>query len=159
MSRTVDLSNALAMATKICQRFEGCVLTAYHGAADKAGLYTIGWGTTEINGEPVKPGTTITQSEADDLLADTLSGVQARVEAMLVVQVQDCQEAALISFAYNLGAGALAGSTLLKNVNAGDFHAAAQQFGLWIHADGKVVPGLVARRAFEAKVFAGAATP
>jgi GH24 family phage-related lysozyme (muramidase) len=159
MSHTIDLSNALALAAKICQRFEGCVLTAYHGAADRAGLYTIGWGTTSINGQPVQPGTTITQAEADDLLTDTLTAVQAKVEALLTVQVQDYQEAALISFAYNLGTGALAGSTLLKLVNAGDFDGATQQFGLWIHANGVVVPGLVARRAFEAQVFAGTATP
>jgi lysozyme len=159
MPQTIDLSNALALAAKICQRFEGCVLTAYHGAADRAGLYTIGWGTTEIDGQPVQPGTTITQAQADDLLTDTLSAVQSKVEAMLTRQLEDYQEAALISFAYNLGTGALGSSTLLKEVNAGNFDAAAQQFGLWIHANGVVVKGLVARRAFEAQVFSGIVTP
>ncbi len=155
MPLTQDLANALAIATKICQRFEGCVLTAYHGAADRAGLYTIGWGTISIDGEPVQPGMTITQEQADEYFQNDLSAVQSSVEDMLTTDVKDHQEAALISFAYNLGAAALRSSTLLKLVNAGDFEAAAGQFKLWVHANGQVVAGLVARRAYEARVFQG----
>jgi lysozyme len=161
MSQTLDTSSALTMASKICQRFEGCELTAYHGAADKPGLYSIGWGATQINGEPVQPGTTITQDEADEMLASTLSKVQARVTALVTVALTDYQEAALISFAYNVGTGeaGFGGSTLLKDLNAGDFDAAAGQFGLWDHAAGVEVDGLKRRRAFEAQVFAGDVTP
>jgi GH24 family phage-related lysozyme (muramidase) len=159
MPLTQDPANALAMATRICQRFEGCVLTAYHGAADRPGLYSIGYGTTSIDGAPVQPGSTITQEQADQYLADELTRVQNAVEGMLTTQVQDYQEAALISFGYNLGTSALHGSTLLKFVNAGDFDAAAGQFGLWVHANGQVVNGLVARRAYEAQVFQNEVQP
>jgi GH24 family phage-related lysozyme (muramidase) len=161
MSQTLEMSSALAMATKICQQFESCELSAYHGAADRPGLISIGWGATEIDGQPVQLGTTITQDEADAMLASTLSSVQAKVKALVTVALTDYQEAALISFAYNVGAGAtgLGGSTLLKDLNAGDFDAAAQQFGLWDHAAGVEVDGLKRRRAYEAQVFTGDVTP
>ena len=129
MPQTNDLARALQIGTAICQRFEGCVLTAYHGAADRDGLYSIGWGTTMIYGQPVQPGTTITQKQADGYLSDTLAGVQNDIEAALQVQVQDYQEGALISFAYNLGFSALRTSTLFRLVNQGDFAGAAGQFG------------------------------
>ncbi len=155
MPQTNDLAEALATGATICKRFEGCLLTAYHGAADRAGLYTIGWGTTVIDGQPVQPGTTITQKQADTYLQDALAALQSEIEAVLQVQVEDYQEGALISFAYNLGFSALRTSTLLRLVNSGDFAGAAGQFGLWIHSNGQVVSGLVARRKYEAQVFSG----
>jgi lysozyme len=156
---TQDAASALAMGAAICKRFEGCVLTAYHGSADRAGLYTIGWGTTSIDGQPVQPGTTISQAQADQYLNDTLGRIQTQIESALQIAIEDYRKAALISFAYNLGFAALSTSTLLHLVNAGDFAGACGQFGLWIHANGVVVPGLVARRAYEAQVFDGTATP
>ncbi|MBP8236036.1 MAG: lysozyme, partial [Rhizorhabdus sp.] len=52
-----------------------------------------------------------------------------------------------MSFAYNVGVGALRGSTLLRKLNAGDFAGAAEQFLVWNKAGGKVLAGLVKRRA------------
>lgn len=60
---------------------------------------------------------------------------------------------ALTSFTFNLGAGALASSTLLKKLNAGDCAGAQKEFGRWVHAGGEVLQGLVRRRAAEAKLF------
>ncbi len=62
---------------------------------------------------------------------------------------------ALISFAFNLGATALAESTLLILVNKGSHKAAAEQFDRWVHAGGKKLYGLVRRRAAEKALFLG----
>jgi len=62
---------------------------------------------------------------------------------------------ALVDFVFNLGRGAFAGSTLLKNLNAGQFDAAATQFDLWDHAGGQVVAGLLRRRQAEQAMFQG----
>jgi lysozyme len=68
-------------------------------------------------------------------------------------EVNQNQFDAMVDFAYNAGAGAFLGSTLLKKVNTGDFPGAAAQFALWIHAGGEVVEGLVRRRKAEADLF------
>jgi lysozyme len=62
---------------------------------------------------------------------------------------------ALGSFTFNMGGGALSRSTLLRYVSAGQFEAAAGQFGRWVYAGGRVQPGLVTRRAAEAAMFLG----
>jgi lysozyme len=61
----------------------------------------------------------------------------------------------LVSFAFNLGLGALEGSTLRKLHNAGQFAAAANQFLRWNKAGGRVLPGLTKRRAAEADLYRG----
>jgi lysozyme len=60
---------------------------------------------------------------------------------------------ALVDFAFNLGAASLLTSTLLRHVNAGQFAEAAQQFLMWDHCKGVVVPGLLRRRQAEMEMF------
>ncbi len=60
---------------------------------------------------------------------------------------------ALVSFTFNLGAGALKRSTLLKKLNCGDITGAAGQFERFVYAGGKVMRGLVRRRAAEKEIF------
>jgi GH24 family phage-related lysozyme (muramidase) len=60
---------------------------------------------------------------------------------------------ALTSFVYNAGRGALAGSTLLKKLNAGDYEGAAKEFAKWDKVNKKSVAGLAKRRAAEADLF------
>lgn len=62
-----------------------------------------------------------------------------------------------MSFVYNLGAGNLASSTLLKLLNAGDYAGAADQFLRWNKAGGNVLSGLTARRSAERQMFLEAA--
>jgi len=57
------------------------------------------------------------------------------------------------SFTYNVGVENLAVSTLLKLLNQGDVAGAAQQFKLWDHVGGVVLPGLVKRRQAETNLF------
>jgi lysozyme len=64
----------------------------------------------------------------------------------------------MVDFCFNAGRGNFLQSTLLRKVNTGDYAGAAAQFGLWVHAGGEVVPGLVRRRQAEAEMFSGKPT-
>ena len=78
------------------------------------------------------------------------------VESLVEVPLTDNQFAALASFTFNLGRGSLAKSTLLRKLNARDYNGAAEEFHKWNKAGGKVLGGLVARRAAEAEHFQSA---
>lgn len=129
----------------LVSKFEG-----FSGKAYKcpAGVWTIGYGHTE----GVKPNDTITQEKAKELLNEELNSFSERVATMLVAATQS-QFDALVSFAYNLGTGALRGSTLLKLHNAGKYTEAKAEFGKWTRAAGVVLNGLVKRRAAEAGLY------
>jgi lysozyme len=134
----------------LIKTFEGCNLTAYPDPGTGGKPWTIGYGHT---GPDVTPGETITQDQADAQLRSDLSYFQTAVNNMVARNLNPNQFAALVSFAYNVGVNALRGSTLLRLVNAGYFSGAAAQFGLWTHAAGQVLPGLVRRRTAEAALF------
>jgi lysozyme len=139
--------NAAGLA--LIKEFEGCCLTAYPDPGTGAQPWTIGYGHT--NG--VRPGETITQEQAEQYLQNDLVEFQVGVNNLVARDLTPNQFAALVSFAYNLGLGALEGSTLLAYVNAGDFTAAQGEFEKWVFAGGKILPGLVRRRAAEAALF------
>ena len=135
----------------LTEQFEGCRLVAYQ---DQVGVWTIGDGHT---GSGVVSGLTITQDQAEDLLTSDVAASAAYVNAAVMVELQQNEFDALVDFVFNLGRGAFAGSTLLKNLNAGQFDAAAAQFDLWDHAGGQVVAGLLRRRQAEQAMFQGQA--
>jgi lysozyme len=64
-----------------------------------------------------------------------------------------CQHGALVSFCYNVGRGAFAGSTLLKLLNVSKIDEAANQFERWNKASGRTLTGLTRRRLAEKKLF------
>lgn len=127
---------------------EGCRLTAYR---DSVGVWTIGYGHTR----GVRQGQTITQDEADALLLDDLDLAAAQVRGMVTVPLTQGQFDALCDFVFNLGAGRLRDSTLLRLLNQGRYGEAAGQFKFWVMAGGKPLPGLVTRRAAERALFEG----
>ena len=118
----------------------------------EGGRWTNGWGHTKGVTKDSKPGT-ISQGEAN--LAADLKEFEDAVNLLVKVPLLQCQFDALVSFAFNLGANALASSTLLKNLNAGDYKSAADQFLRWNKAGGKVLRGLEKRRAAERSMFLG----
>lgn len=126
--------------------FEGCRRQAY---LDCAGLPTIGVG----HRRGVKMGDSCSDAQAQSWFTDDLEDAEAAVEHLVTTPLTQGQFDALVSFTYNLGAGRLKTSTLLKYLNEGRPFAAAAQFKLWCHADGKVVEGLVKRRAWETDTF------
>ena len=130
----------------LIRRFEGLKLRAYRCPA---GVWTIGYGHT---GPEVRPGLRITREEAEDLLLADVTIFDEAVGRIAEAATQG-QHDALVSFAFNLGLGALMSSTLLKRHRSGDHPGAADQFRRWVHVRGRKLPGLVKRRAAEAALY------
>ena len=130
----------------LIKNFEGLRLSAYQ---DSAGVWTIGYGHTG----GVKPGDRVTQARAEELLRKDTGWAQDAVRQQVHVPLTQDQFDALTSFTFNLGAGALQSSTLLSKLNAGDYAGAQAEFGRFVHAGGRVLQGLVRRRAAEADLF------
>jgi lysozyme len=112
-------------------------------------VWTIGYGHTG----DVKEGQRVGRAKALKLLeADAAKGATA-VRDLVHVALTQNQFDALVSFVYNLGAGSLAESTLLKKLNKGNYKGAAKEFQKWDHAGGVVLAGLTRRRKAEAALF------
>ena len=142
---TADMKPSGA-ARALVRQFEGCKLQAY---LDSAGVPNIGVGHTR----GVKMGDRCSQQQADLWLTQDLDDAGAAVASLVKVPLTQDQFDALTDFVFNLGAKRLAESTLLILLNRRDYHGAAAQFSRWVYADGKVLDGLVRRRAAEAKLF------
>jgi lysozyme len=113
------------------------------------GALTIGYGTT------MKPGqyTSMTKEQAEALLRRSISGFEKSVKSLVKVPLSQNQYEALVSFTYNVGAGALKRSTLLSKLNAGDYQGAADELLRFTKSKGKVLQGLVKRREKERALF------
>ncbi len=136
-----------------------------------AGVWTIGWGHALVDGGAQLKGVAnkararalypggITREQAEALLRGDLIPRAASVSSLLKVGVDDSQFAALIALVFNIGAGNLAASTLLRKLNAGDAAGAADQFLAWDKArvNGVLQPlaGLTRRRKAERAMFLG----
>lgn len=128
------------------KEFEGLRLRAYKCPA---GVWTIGYGHTG----GVEEGMVITEKDADTLLKADLKPIEKAVNELGVCKTQG-QFDALVDFAFNLGIGALQGSTLLKCIRRGEsMDEIARQFRRWIYSKGKILPGLQIRRAWEIARF------
>lgn len=152
---------------KLIEAFEGLILYPYDDADGKnppkkivagdklRGTLTIGYGHT---GKDVIPGQTITEAEADQLLEEDLAWAEDQVARLVTVPLTNNQFAALVSFTFNAGEGALASSTLLRRLNAGVYGAVPEQLPRWDKTtiSGKKVQsaGLARRRAAEAQLWA-----
>ena len=132
----------------LIKEFEGLRLTAYPDPGSGGEPWTIGYGHTK----GVKPGQRITEAEADAFLREDVARFEAAVNRLAPATTQ-AQFDALVSFAFNVGEGALGGSTLLKKHNAGDHAGARREFGRWVNAAGRRMAGLVRRRAAEAALY------
>ncbi len=150
MARTVN-AETLALSKKL----EGLRLKAYPDPGSRDGKpVTIGYGTTRISGKAVTLGTTITEAQAEKYHMADLEAVTAAIERLVKVPLNDNQLGALTLFANNMGTGALQKSTLLKKLNAGNYDAVPSKLAKWRFNDGKVMQGLVNRRAAEAGLWA-----
>ena len=120
-----------------------------------AGVPTIGWGTTRYpDGRRVKlSDKPIDQATATRYLAHELTQDEAAFDRLTTVRLPPLSRGALVSFVYNCGAGAYKGSTLRKRVNAGRWADVPKELAKWKYGGGKVLPGLVRRRAAEAELF------
>lgn len=129
----------------LIKRFEGLRLKVY---TCPAGVKTIGYGHTAGVTMDTLP---ITEEQAEAFLVEDLKKFERGVLSTVKVPLTQGQFDALVSFAFNLGLGALQGSTLLKRLNAGQ--PCADQFERWIFANGVAMPGLRRRREAERRLF------
>ena len=128
------------------KRLEGFRSKAYLCPAK---VWTIGYGFTD----GVREGDTITQTEAGARLILELAKYEQAVFEVTGGNVNQNQFDALVLFAFNVGIAGMRGSSVIKAHNRGDFTAAARAFGLWNKGGGKVLAGLVQRRAEEAALY------
>ncbi len=141
-----------ARGLALLKQFEGCKLTPYK---DSAGLWTIGYGHLIGDGKSLPEGAKykLTQKQADLLLKYDIIPREKAVVRLCPVKLTQNEFDALVSFVYNLGAGALQRSTLRQKLNRGDKIGAAKVLLKYNRAGGKVVNGLVKRRLAEYKLF------
>lgn len=140
----------IARVIPLLERFEGLRLRPY---LCPAGVPTIGLGSTRyLDARPVRlTDPDITREHAyllarEQILRDYLPAVLKLCPGIDT----EARTAALVDFAYNLGAGSLKASTLRRLVNAGDWPGAQRELRKWVRGGGKVLPGLVLRREAEA---------
>ena len=101
-------------AIDLIKKYEGFRPQSYQ---DSVGVWTIGYGTTRINGEPVKAGMTITEDQAIQYVQLEVNKLWSQIEQVVKVPINDNQMNALVDFAYNLGFNALKTSTLMRYIN------------------------------------------
>lgn len=147
-----------ASGLALIRKWEGCgrrcadgKIEAYPDPGSKDGHpWTIGWGAT---GAGIGPGTVWTQAQCDARLdADVLRYAADVARTIGAAPTTASQFDALVSFHYNTGA--IASATLTRLHRAGRFAEAQREFSRWIHNGGRVMAGLVRRRAEEAALYA-----
>lgn len=136
--------------TKFIRDREGFSLTAYPDPVSKGDPYTISWGVT---GKWVVPGVVITQQEAKDKFMELIGVFCKGLDSLIKVKVSKNQYIALLSFVWNEGVHALAGSTILKKLNNGQYHAACDHFIDYVYSNHKYIKGLENRRKEEQVLF------
>ena len=120
---------------------------------DAAGLPTIGYGHQLVHPEYFPNG--ISEAQATNLLTNDLRDAEQAVTRLAKVALAQGQFDALVDFCFNVGAGKLASSTLLKDLNAGLYEAAADQLLNWDHVGMEEMAGLKARREAEFQLWHG----
>jgi GH24 family phage-related lysozyme (muramidase) len=132
----------------LIKNFEGCRLSAYKPVPSET-YWTIGWGHY---GQDVKQGMTITQAQADAMLANDMAVYEAYVNDKSYVpvtnQLTQSQFDALTSFCYNCGSGNL--RSLCKERTVGEIGA---NIGKYNKAGGKELAGLTRRRTAELALY------
>lgn len=126
--------------------WEGLRLRAYKCPGDD---WTIGYGHTK----GVTSGMVCTEQQADRWLREDLGEAAGYVDFYVKVPLNVNQRGALASFVFNLGAGNFRKSSLLTELNHGNYRNASEKFGLYVKSGGVVLAGLVSRRAGEREFF------
>lgn len=119
---------------------------------DTGGIWTIGFGTTRVNGIPIGVGQVCTEKIAEVWLNADCAEAQTAVNQLVHHPLTQNQFDALVSFVYNVGIGAFVSSTMLRKLNLGEMNI-GPQFDRWVFDNGRVIPGLVSRRARERSLF------
>ena len=144
----------ITRALPVITRFEGLRLRPY---LCPAGVPSVGLGSTRyLDGRPVRlTDPPITREHAYALAVEQLRRDYLPAVLRLCPGIDGFDRlAGVLSFTYNCGVGALQASTLRRRINAGDWPGAQAEMRKWNKAGGKILPGLVIRRAVEAGMLA-----
>ncbi len=149
-----SMSNPSQSCLDLIKRSEGLRLTPY---LDAAGFRTVGYGHKLTSAELAAGAQTRTITEPDALLllVDDAEWAAEQVVRLVHVPLSQGQLDALVDFVFNLGVGQLAGSTLLKLLNLGNYADAGQQLLRWDMAGGEHLAGLTIRRQAELALWEG----
>lgn len=136
----------------LIKRFEGFSATPY---LCPAGWWTIGRGAVRgSDGQPITAVTPpVTEEEAENLLRRDVALAERAVLRLISVPLADGQFDAVVSFTFNLGAGALQRSTLRRKVNREEHAEVPGEFRKWVWGGGRRLPGLTQRRNAEARLY------
>ena len=146
----------MQQAIALIKIFEGFASLAYRDPVSGGDPITIGYGTTRYrNGRSVTLGDTLTEQMAASYLQEECDRIIATLKRTIPrwEMLEQNQQAALVSFAYNLGSnfyGSEGFDTITRMLKSGDFRDAARIFGLYTNQG---VAGLVTRRKKEAELF------
>ncbi len=138
---------------KLIKKFEGSSSSPY---VCPAGVVTIGIGSTLYeNGKKVKMSDpSISEKRMLEILKYQVKKIYGKaVKKYVEVELTQNQYDALVSFVYNVGAGAFKKSTLLRKLNKGDYLGASEEFKRWNRGGDKILKGLVKRRKAEEELF------
>ena len=142
----LGLCSALVLAgAGTVSHFEGKSNNAY---PDPVKIWTICYGETR----GVQKGDYKSDEECLDSLAEELTGHHKKMMLYIKTPISVKEEAAYLSFTYNVGVGAFSKSTLLKKLNSGERTEACNQLLRWDKAGGKRLKGLTLRRESENKL-------
>lgn len=135
----------------LIRRFEGLHLKSY---ICPAGVPTIGYGAT---GPGIKLGMRWTREQAEErMIRDAALATWHTIRLCPTLLEDEMKLAAVADFTFNLGAGRLAASTLRRKILMRDWVGAADEFPRWVRSGAMKLPGLVARREAERRLFTGA---
>jgi lysozyme len=147
------------MGIKLIKEFEGCHLSAYPDPLTGNLPITIGWGSTrKKDGSPFKLGDKITQAEADELLISQCKNqfIPALQKIPYWNEMSDGKRGALLSFAYNLGAGFYGGAdfnTITKRLKNKEWDQVPDALYLYRNPGSNVEAGLARRRKAEGEAW------
>jgi lysozyme len=120
---------------------------------DTGGVWTIGYGTTRVEGKPVEAGLTCSEEEAARWLSADIAWAQTAVNKLVKVPLKQGMFDALVSFVYNVGEEQFRRSTLLRLLNLKQHIEAGKQLLRWKYDNGKVIAGLINRRVKELAMY------
>lgn len=139
---------------KIWQEFEGLELKAYVDPATGGEPITIGYGHTgSLSGDKVEMGLTITKEQAVEFMKADLLQVWKNLQPLIKVDLNPNQWASLISFSGNVKWTSVKSSSVIKYINAGRLSEVPGRMALYRLGNGKVMNGLVRRRAAEGALW------
>lgn len=142
-----------AAGIALIEEFEGFSPTWY---SDPVGVWTVCFGHTDAAGPPYHKDTrnkVFSKAEGREILARDVQKYADAITKLVEVPLNQNQFDALTSWCYNVGPGAVAKSTLIKRLNAGDYAAVPGELAKWNKAGGKTLKGLTRRRAAEAALW------